>query len=258
MAKKYTYPTYVRVVEWVGMLAFGSLYAFIAWRLGEALWEQNRDHMWWMLSILPLLGLISADFISGTFHFLADNFGDEEMWFWGQAFVRPFREHHVDPQAICRHDFVERNGNLALALLPLISPLLLLPYRTTLWGQVVTVYALFFLVAMVMTQTIHSWAHMDDPPRLIRKLQDWHLVLPRDHHHCHHTPPYREAYCITVGWLNPLLDRSSFWQHAEVWVAHYMPWLAHPAAEQAAREAAQRAINSAAAINHVPSEDSPA
>jgi ubiquitin-conjugating enzyme E2 variant len=31
----------------------------------------------------------------------------------------------------------------------------------------------------------------------------------------HHAAPYSTHYCITTGWVNPLLVRTGFFRHAE-------------------------------------------
>jgi ubiquitin-conjugating enzyme E2 variant len=41
------------------------------------------------------------------------------------------------------------------------------------------------------------------------------VILPATHHQGHHTGQHTSRYCITTGWLNPLLDRIRFFRAFE-------------------------------------------
>lgn len=183
------------------------------------------------LAAVIAIGYLVADFATGVVHWLGDTVGDASWPVFGGAFIQPFRHHHVDPIDLTRHDFVELNGNNAIAGLPLLALATLYapdaPYPCAL------VIAIVFF-AMVTNQ-IHQWAHAPSPPRWVRALQRARLILSPEHHQRHHTAPFDRAYCITTGWMNPVLDRLLVFRALE----RIIEWI-HPrliSAETAQRRA---------------------
>ncbi|WPB79472.1 fatty acid desaturase family protein [Archangium violaceum] len=203
------YSPAIRAMEIASIVSFVGLESALVWRL----WGTPHTGPWLLLSAL-LLGYLAADFVSGFVHWMGDTWGSTDMPVLGKAFIRPFREHHVDEKAITRHDFVETNGNNCLVSLPVAILAVLLPHASS--GQVFVSAFLGAMIFWVMaTNQFHKWSHMDHPPALIGFLQRVHLILPPDHHRIHHTAPFNKYYCITVGWMNKPLMMIAFFPTLE-------------------------------------------
>lgn len=172
-------------------------------------------HWGWAVGA-SLVGYIGADLVSGVVHWLADRFGTPETPFVGKSFVHPFREHHDFPNKILEHDFVEVNGNNCVAMLLFLVPvLLLLPLEVSgAWVGFAT-FSLCFACGIFLTNQFHCWAHAERVPALVARLQRWGLILSKEAHDLHHTAPYASHYCITSGWLNPLLERLGVFPRLE-------------------------------------------
>lgn len=235
-----------------------SITAVFALLLGFCIRVPGAVHSsfgWVGLGITVLAAYIASDVISGIVHWAGDTIGHENVWFLGPNFIRPFREHHTDQKAITRHDFIETNGNNCIVVLgPLALAFTLLPAEENFRFLACTFVALL-AVFVVATNQFHKWAHADNPPRIARPLQRWGLILSPEHHVIHHTVPHHKHYCITVGWMNPVLNGIRFFRAAEWIIARVKPHWLH--IEERTRYAAEQAALAAAAVGGPPASPPP-
>ena len=108
-----------------------------------------------------VLGILTADLASGIVHWGADTWGSVDMPFIGRNFLRPFREHHIDPTSITRHDFIETNGDNFAVTVP---SLFYMAYKFTYWNDVdirrvynFEVYMFLLAIFVSMTNQVHSF-----------------------------------------------------------------------------------------------------
>jgi len=169
-----------------------------------------------------VFGIVVADFITGLIHWTADTWGSVNTPYIGKAFIRPFREHHVDPTAMTRHDFFETNGDNFLGISPVAAYCVYKFYNLSEEALVehyrfdLTLYSLS--IFLVLTNQIHKLSHTYyGLPAWVEFLQKWHIILPRKHHRIHHVSPHETYFCITTGWMNYPLEKIRFFPFLE-WV----------------------------------------
>jgi ubiquitin-conjugating enzyme E2 variant len=163
-------------------------------------------------------GYIAADFVSGMVHWFCDTWGSPDWFVVGPLFIRTFREHHVDPLSITRHDFVETNGANCMGVIPVLAPALLLNVDPNVgWRVGLGAFCAMFSLCIPFTSQAHKWAHMDvdKVPVVVRLLQRAGLLLSKVHHQEHHQAPFVKNYCITTGLCDHLLERVSFFRVLE-------------------------------------------
>lgn len=215
MSKSYNYSPAHRIIEVLAILGGGTFWCYYFYRSLSGIWTAHQDQLWWAGVLAVLLGYLGADLVSGFVHFLADNFGNPKTPYFGPAYIRPFREHHATPKEITTHDFIELNGSNAIVCIPVMMGSYLFFSFDSLVGLIGHLTMLFFFVGIFMTNMFHKWAHDDSPPLTARKLQQWGLILTKEVHEIHHTPPFKRYYCITAGWLNPVLEKIYFFECLE-------------------------------------------
>ncbi len=212
----FDYSPFHRLLEVMAILAALGLMGWTGWLAASGLVAISWTTALWALPTAVLLGYLGSDFSSGFVHWLGDTYGSEDTPVLGENFVKPFRDHHVTPKGILEHDFVTVNGNNSVVLTLWLIPMLLIFNNPESLLHLFALAAVFSMsLGVFMTNQFHKWSHMEQPPGYAVKLQDWKLILGRRHHDVHHTAPYDTYYCITCGWLNPVLSRIQFFETLE-------------------------------------------
>jgi len=179
----------------------------------------------WMVIGACILAMVLADVLSGLAHWGADTWGTLKTPVVGQTFIRSFREHHVDPFRITVHDLIETNGDNCLLCVPALGVLSFVKIKEDDSKELFVLSFIVFLALWIaFTNQIHKWAHMIKPPSFIAFFQDLKIILSRKNHQIHHHNPFDRYYCITNGWLNPILGAIGFWKRMEIWITHYTPY----------------------------------
>ena len=188
-----------RLLEFASIALFVLLAAWSLWRLLAA----TQFLFPAVLLVAAPAGWLAVDLLSGLAHWAFDSFGSISTPVIGNAFIRPFRAHHADPEEMTRHDFVETHGASCLAGLPFLAAASFMPVDA--WAEILAQAVLLFTaLGALFTNQCHKWAHMDEAatPKLVLWAQHRWLVLPREHHRLHHTPPFDSHFCMSSGWLN--------------------------------------------------------
>lgn len=171
----------------------------------------------WLVALGIPLGVVFGDLLTGIVHWVGDTYFSDDTPIIGPGFVKPFRLHHIYPRDICTHNLVTTLGNSCIMAAPLLlfCLFLLLTGPVSAWLAFPVLSTTILVIATVATNQFHKWAHDPKPSIVARWLQRSRLVLEPSHHDRHHTTPHDTYYCITNGWLNPLLNRIKFFRRLE-------------------------------------------
>lgn len=206
-------------IDWVAVVGFGLGWGALLVALATAVGAAQAAG-WLLVLLVP--AVLAVDLAAGLFHWFADTFLTPNTRWIGPTVIRSFREHHGDPKAIARRGAVEASGQNCLVCLPLLV-IGAGASRETSLDAALLAGLLLFTLGIALTNRFHQWAHADRVPRWVAALQGRGLILAPERHSLHHRGAHDRAYCVTTGWLNPLLDSIEFFARLERTIRWFDP-----------------------------------
>jgi ubiquitin-conjugating enzyme E2 variant len=181
-------------------------------------------------ALLALPALLAAELGAGLFHWFADTFFAPETPWIGPALVKSFRDHHEAPGDMALRSAAEVSGQNCFACLPMLAFALPLDLAGAA-GCAVGTGLLLFTLWIALTNLFHQWAHAAHVPAVVGRLQRGGWILSPEHHALHHCGAHDRAFCVTTGWLNPMLDAIAFFPGLERAVRRLGPAARRPLAK---------------------------
>ncbi|MDI1233786.1 MAG: fatty acid desaturase CarF family protein [bacterium] len=172
--------------------------------------------------------ILLSDFLTGCAHFWMDQYGRENMPVIGKFVVEVNILHHKNPRHLCKNNYIQLTWtSYVFGALLLIFEYLILGGIG--WG------GLLLVVYGSQANLIHKWTHQTkkENGQLITWLQDYHIIQSIPHHRFHHAAPFDAHFCILTDWLNPVLEKTKFWQGV---IAFFQLFGIQPVAGQAVRK----------------------
>jgi ubiquitin-conjugating enzyme E2 variant len=166
------------------------------------------------LLVLALPALLAAELAAGAFHWFADTFFTPQTRWIGPAVIRSFRDHHTAPADMALRSAAEVSGQNCFACVPMLALAAPLELASS-PGRWLAAGLLLFTFGIAATNLFHQWAHSERVPPFVAELQRRGLILSPQRHALHHCGAHDRSYCVTTGWLNPLLDAVGFFPTLE-------------------------------------------
>lgn len=185
-----------------------------------------KDLYWIGLIGSLVMGMLVADFVSGVMHWTFDTWGSSDTLFWGEYIVKSFREHHSKPHMILKRGWIESNGiQIVLVTLFHIFYIIFLEDNLPVCISDSAYKTVFLMVVYMMisvTNEIHKLCHY--PKRcgyFVETLRLLRIIPNFNEHKKHHSYPFDDNYCLSTGWMNPILRRFQFWRKVEYYVTKF-------------------------------------
>lgn len=159
------------------------------------------------LEIIAIAGL--ADFLAGLIHWIEDAYFTEDTPVIGPRVIRPNIVHHHVPRYFTKLSWWESSKELVVAGLLVLG--------LAAWFHALTWQLWLFVIISANGNQVHKWAHRTraENGRVISWLQDWRILQTPRQHGLHHSDPKNTYYCPITNFVNPILEKISFWDRLE-------------------------------------------